>query len=283
MFVNIKMVKLRSITVWFLLLIIMQSCSIEKKLAVEFANNANGKSVLVISPQQIFKTNLKTYILDSIEAPVTANKDSLLISNSLFLRNIDDSLFLANYLIGYTKALKSFDIEVFTESQIEDFLLADSNTYQVNIAQIELEETIYTYRDEASAYDRYYYHDHDLNAIYINSWFEIAADDNNNTNQKVYFATDMISDVPDGVFDYDIFSNKVRYMYNIDSLNVGMVYDFAYKAGALYAAYTFDLFMNQQLNKKLPTDSRSEKYWRYDPYRKVFFPATDDKFILLDQ
>ena len=158
----------------------------------------------------------------------------------------------------------------------------DSNSYQVNIAQIELEETLYSFRDEIMIYDKYFYHDHNLNAVYVNSWFEIKNLDEHNSDQQIYFTTDLISDVPDGSFNYDIFSGKVRYMYNIDSLEIKQIYDFAYELGKVYAGYTFDLLLNDELNSKIEPGKRSSRYWRYDPGNHVFFPASDDKFIILD-
>ena len=100
---------------------------------------------------------------------------------------------------------------IFTQNKTEQFLRIDSNSYQINIAQIELEETLYTYRDEEMIYDTYFYHDHNLNTVYINSWIEINNLNDDNLNQHIYFASDMITDIADGTFDYDIFSNKSSY------------------------------------------------------------------------
>ena len=221
--------------------------------------------------------------MDSLGIADDKNKDSLLLFHSEYLSDLNDSLFIVNYTLGYTKALSNFGFRVFSQNQTEQFLTLDSNTYQVNIAQIEIEETLYTFRDEVDVFDRNYYHDHNLNAIYVNSWFEIYNLDNNNNNHQIYFTTDMISDIPDGSFDYDIFSGKVRYMYNIDSLKIDVLYEFAYRLGKEYAGYTFDFLLNDELNKKINPDARSNKYWRFDPINHIFYPATDDRFILLDE
>ena len=258
------------------------SCSPEKKLAIEFASKAKIKSFLVLTPDYLYKTNLKTYIMDSLDIADDESKDSLLLLHSEYLSNLNDSLFIANYIFGYTKTLSDFGFRVFSQDQMEEFLTIDSNSCQVNIAQIELEETLYTFRDEVMIYDDYYYHDHNLNAVYVNSWFEIANLDEENTNQQIYFASDMITDMAEGSFDYDIFGGKVRYMYNIDSLELKVLYDFAYRLGKEYAGYTFDLLLNDELNKKLDPNTISSRYWRYDPVDHFFYPATDDRFMLLD-
>lgn len=266
------------------LVIVVSSCNPEKKLAIEFASKANTKNLLVLAPDYLFKTNLKTYIMDSLDIADDENKDSLLLLHSEYLSDLNDSLFIVNYMLGYTKTLSSYGFRVFNQNQMEQFLSIDSNSYQVNIAQIEIEETLYTFRDEVDVFDRNYYHDHNLNAVYVNSWFEIYNLNNNtNNNHQIYFTTDMISDIPDGSFDYDIFSGKVRYMYNIDSLKIDVLYDFAYRLGKEYAGYTFDFLLNDELNKKIHPDSRSNKYWRFDPINHIFYPATDDKFIPINE
>ncbi len=259
------------------------SCSPEKKLAMEFVTKTNTKNILVIAPKYLYKRNLKTYMMDSLEIKDDENKDSLLLIHSKDLSELNDSLFIANYILGYTKSLSNFGFRIFTQGETEQFLRIDSNSYQINIAQIELEETLYTYRDEEMIYDTYFYHDHNLNTIYVNSWIEINNLDEDNLNQHIYFASDMITDIADGTFDYDIFSNKVRYMYNIDSLKTDVLYGLAYRLGKEYASYTFDLLLNYELDKNIDPDLRSEKYWRYDPINHIFYPAIDDKFIPLKE
>lgn len=244
---------------------------------MEFVTKAKTKSILVLTPDYLYKTNLKTYIMDSLGIADDEKKDSLLLLHSYFLVDLNDSLFIANYVLGYTKALGKFGIRVFEQDETEQFLRIDSNSYQVNIAQIELEETLYTYRDEEMIYDKYFYHDHNLNAVYVNSWLEINSFDDNTSKQHLYFTSDMITDIADGAFDYDIFSNKVRYMYNIDSLKLDVLYDFAYRLGKEYAAYTYDLLLNEELDKKIDSSVRSKNYWRYDPINHIFYPATDDR------
>jgi len=259
------------------------SCSPEKKLAMEFVTKTNTKNILVITPEYLYKKNLKTYMMDSLGIADNENKDSLLLLHSKFLHDLNDSLFIANYVLGYTKSLSNFGFRIFTPDETEQFLRIDSNSYQINIAQIELEETLYTYRNEEMIYDTYFYHDHNLNTVYINSWIEINNLDEDNLNQHIYFASDMITDIADGTFDYDIFSNKVRYMYNIDSLKTNVLYDLAYRLGKEYASYTFDLLLNYELDKNLDPDLRSERYWRYDPLNHIFYPAVDDRFIPLKE
>ncbi len=265
-----------------ILIVAISSCSLEKKIAADFVYKANSKNILVLTPDYLYKLNLKTYLIDSLDIGNNGNTDSLLLIHSDFLASLNDSLFMANYILGYTKSLSIYGFNVFVQNQTEEFLRKDSNSFQVNIAQIELEETLYTFRDEETIFDNQYFHDHNLNTVYVNSWFEISSLDENTSNNNIYFASDMISDIVEGMFDYDIFSSQIRYMYNIDSLKQDVLYAFAYRLGTVYAAYTFDLLLNNELIKQIDPSLKSPNYWRYNPITHTFYLAADDKFILLD-
>jgi hypothetical protein len=260
---------------------VISACNPEKKIAINYVSKAKNQSIMVIFPDYIYKKNLKTYLLDSLELDESSDTSEVLLENSEIIGGVNDSLFIANYESGYKRSLEYFGIKVYDEKMADAFLSLDSNAYQVNIAQLELEETLYSFRDEGMFYDQVYFHDHNLNAVYINSWFEISDINTDNGAQDVYFTTDLITDLVDGAFDYDIFKGKVRYMYNIDSLKQDMLYEFAFRVGVEYGRYTFDLLLNSEIDNQIDGSNRSETYWRYDPQKKLFFPALDDKFIPL--
>ena len=89
------------------LIVALSSCNPEKKLAIEFVSQANIKSILVLTPEYLYKTNLKTYLMDSLGIGDDENKDSLLLLHSKYLSKLNDSLFIANYILGYKKALQA--------------------------------------------------------------------------------------------------------------------------------------------------------------------------------
>jgi len=271
------------VLIWLIpISIIFVSCSPERKLAVYYAKNASSINAIVLPPAYLFKVNQKTYLLDSLGITDESLFDSVLYANSTLLQYIDDSLFISNYIYGFKKELAVFGIKVYGENEMGKFLENDSNAVMVNVAQLELEEVLYPWEDEAQIYDTKYTYSHLLNAIYINSWIEIGRYDQENNKQQVYFASDLTTDMVDGEFNYDVFSQKIQYMYNYDSLTVSQLYDYAYVLGRTYAGYTFDLLLNTYLDKKLLNGTRSDKYWRYDPIKHVFFPAEKDKFILME-
>ncbi|HEY9115139.1 MAG TPA: hypothetical protein VIN10_10600 [Bacteroidales bacterium] len=263
-------------------IVLFISCSTERKLAVYYAKNASSINALVLSPAFLYKVNQKTYLLDSLGITDESIFDSVLYANSDLLQYVNDSLFLSNYIYGLKKELAVFGIKVYGEKEMGSFLENDSNAVLINVAQVELEEVLYPWEDITQIYDTKYTYSHLLNAVYINSWIEIGKYDQVNSTQQVYFASDLITDIVDGEFNYDVFSQKIQYMYNYDSLTVSQIYDYAYVLGRTYAGYTFDLLLNTYLDKKLLNGSRSDKYWRYDPIKHVFFPAQKDMFILME-
>lgn len=268
----------------FLLLILIGvvafSCSPEKKLATNFVKTETKRSVLLLTTDQVYKTSQKKNILDSLEITDESLFDSVLFANSDFIQYLDDSKFLNNYVMGLEKELKVFGFNVYKENQISEFMEVDSNAYVVYIAQIEIEEAIFPYRDETVYNNGYYYHDHELNSLSVFSWFEINKV-NEDKDKNVYFTEDVVVDEVKGEFTVDFFGGDIKYFYSIDSLKPAEIYNFAYSLGRKYAGYTYDLLLNKYIRENLYQGT--DTYWRFDPYTKTFFPATDDKFIPLDR
>ncbi len=263
---------------------ITSSCSPERKLANAFTKTKSRRAALLIAPEIIFKTNLNTQILDSLKITDKSLFDSVLYAHSRYLQHLNDSTFINSYLMGFSAEFSKFGFDVYHESNTAGFMKVDSNAYMINIAQLELEEVLYSMRDETKLYEMYYYHDHKLNGVYINSWFEISEVNDTAINNQVYFVSDLITDNLEGDFAFNIFSGGVTYAYKIDTLEYDELYEFAFVLGRTYAGYTYDLLLNRYIDARLPeTNSKEEEYWRYDPYMETLFIATDDRFIPLEE
>ncbi|RLD31881.1 MAG: hypothetical protein DRI72_08135, partial [Bacteroidetes bacterium] len=211
--------------VWTLIVFLAVSCSVEKKLAMDFVQSNNSRHVLVFSTDQVFKVNQKRELLDSLKITDESIFDSVLYANSGYLQYINDSLFLANYVLGYLKEMETIGFHVYKESQTLEFLNLDSNAYVANIAQIEIEETIYDYRAGEEIFGEYYYYDFELNALIVNSWIELKEYNKTGNGEQLYFATDMITDDFDGEFYTDLFAGEVRFAYNVDTLETEDLYN----------------------------------------------------------
>jgi hypothetical protein len=252
---------------------------VEERMASSFVMANNTRSILVFPAEFVFKVNQKKEILDSLNITDESKFDSVLYVHSDYLKHLNDSLFLANYTLGYKQEMTALGFRVYDQNQTQDFLEVDTNAYVANIAQIEVEETLYDYRAGQNIYGHYYYYDFLLNAIVVNSWIEMKKVDDNGNGEQMYFATDIITDDFEGDFHADVFAGEMRFVYNIDTLQIEALYNFAFILGRKYASYTMDLLLNKYLDENVPDGKRSETYWRFDPYRKDFFHEEENKFI----
>lgn len=265
------------------ILLFVVSCSSQKKFAKEFVLKSKQYKIMVLAPQIVYKNNLNTHIADSLNITDEEERDSMLREQSRFLKIIDDSLFIANYILGYKSELLAYGIEVLDENHPDAFLNEDSNTYLVNIAQIEIEEEDYEYRDETEYFDYIYFHDHLFKAVNINTWFEINQLDDTSVADNVFYATNTITDELTSSYNYNVFNEKVEYFYEIDSLTLSGIYEYVYLLGRIYATYSFDFMMNRYVQKKQGLMGRREELLRYNPNTSSFFYAGQNRFVAMDE
>ena len=267
-----------------LLLIILFSCTAERKFAREFIRNDSTRNVLVMPPELIYKTSLKAYEIKDAGNLDPYVLDSLLYENSLFLKYIWDTVFIEDYYNTYCEELENLGYTVYSEDSLISFLSGKPNAYIFNLAQLELEEYIMPV-EEKEEFDQYQFHEvFNLNAVNINSWLEISSL-NEDENNILFFSSLFTTDELEGNFKYNYYTGDVKYYYNIDSLNLEKVYYLAPLAGYLYAGYTFDYFMNEYVVRRMEEEDkrRSTFYYHYERETNILSVAKDDqKFIPMD-
>jgi len=265
------------------IIIIAVSCSPQIKFARQFVKGSSQIKILVLTPQFVYKNNLNTKIVDSLNITDEVERNTMLWEQSHFFKQIDDSLFIANYILGYKTELEKYDIQVFDEKSSGNFFSEDSNAYLINIAQIEIEEEDYDYRDEEEYYDYVYFHDHLLKAVNVNTWFEINQIDDSINNENVFYATNTITDDLNSSYNYNVFDGKVEYSYEVDSLTIPKLYEYVYLLGRIYATYTYDFILNRSVQKNLDFPVAKDKLLRYNPNNSSFFYAGENRFVGMDE
>ena len=261
------------------LFFLFNSCSVEYKIAKEFTETENNISLLVFAPDYIFKNNLKIYEFPVYDSLTDDELDSALFFNSIFLKNLDDSIFFENYMNNLYLGLSRYGIKVFPEYMIDSFLLIQTDAYILNIAQIELEEYIMPYTAEEYFGEYLYSETIGLNAVNINSWFEITKVNEDENEKKVLYASHLVFDDLSGSFSQNIFTSEISFSYLIDPMTENDIYKLSALLGTKYAGYTFDYFLNNYIIKHLPENYHSDKNLHYNPFRKTLTPANDDGFI----
>lgn len=262
-------------------ILLLNGCGIESKIARQFTDARPQGAVLLFTPGFVFKTNLKEDSIKNLAQFSGYERDSVLIENSIYLKELSDSAVLVNYINSYIEGLKSYGLEVFTEEYIQLFLEYDTTAYTVNIAQIELEEYVYEIEDrELLGFDSYKI-DFDLNAINYNSWFEINKVNEENPDKTLLFASHFVSDDLYGEFTQYIFTGEVNYNYTIDSITNEKILDLASYLGGLYAEYTYDYILNRYIYRNMPDERQPRYYIHYDKNTGRFRDADEDRFEII--
>ncbi|MFP4470635.1 MAG: hypothetical protein ACOCX8_03180 [Bacteroidota bacterium] len=262
----------------------ISSCSTERELANEFLKKRDSLAVLLIPPDFVFKTNLKAYEIENFESLNEWQQDSALFARSKFINRLNDTLLIKRMLNSLEAGLRSYGIQTFTQDRISEFMETEKAAYQVGLAQLEAEEDVYPYRAEEVFFDTVvFYEDFLLDQVSLNSWFEVSKLNEPDGVNHVLYASHYVMDALEGRFVNNVFTNEVKFKYDIDSLKVENVYALAGMLGEKYAGYLFDYLMNGYIYRSFPEGQRPSAYLHFDLSQKLLYPAGDDRFIFLDE
>ena len=264
-------------------ILLLTSCSYDRKLAKQFVESEPDISILVMPTNEILKINMKRDELgeDTINMEWW-QIDSLLMANSLFLKDISDSIFLEAYYNSFFDELDKLHIKTYTEDYIDSFLFMKSPAFLLNIAQIEVDEYIKEFRDSEEYDDFVYSKTLPLNAVSISTWFEISRMNNNNDSRRVFFAEDEVTDNAYGYFSENLFTGRVSYKYFLREMELEDIYRKCQDLGRKYAGYVFDYIMNSYISRNFPPDRKRQYYMHYKRSLNSFEPAYENRFILME-
>lgn len=258
------------------------SCTPEYKLAKEFRDNPPEFYFHVTPPGLLFKYNHKGEVVEDLNKMSAREQDSALFFSSSFVRYINDSIFLENYVNGFLDELRKLKFTVFIGHQADSFLLNQQQSYEINIAQIQVDEYFYPYEDKEYFYDTLFYKKFNLEAVDFSVWIELSKMAGDNPNKTILYSSHMASDNLEGEFFVDPFRQDVKYTYTIDSLKVEHLDDFATYLGKVHASYLYDFFMNQYIAFNIPKGFQPQVYFHFNRYRNSFIPVDEERFELLD-
>jgi hypothetical protein len=257
----------------------LSSCSMEWKLARNFTRPETKTSVLLLPPDYIFKTSLKKDSIPNASSLAKDQLDSALFVNSKFIQYLSDSILLEGYVNSLIDELYQFGITVLLNDQVEDFMASGGSAYTVNLAQLEAEEYIRGYRDDEDIGELTYYKDFALEAVNLNSWFEITRLNPKREGYKVLFDQGSVSDEVEGYFTENMFTGEVRYTYSETKMALEDIYELAVELGRRHASMLYDYLLNDHISSNLPAGTRRANYLHYQRKGRYFRPAYDfEKF-----
>jgi hypothetical protein len=262
---------------------LLPSCAVDRKIGNTFIETPPPIQILLFPPDALYKYNHKGEAIAHFDSLTAAQQDSALFWSSKFIRNIDDSLFLENYVNSFLTELRKLGFTVYLPEAVDSLLKEQPQVYVLNMAQLQLDEYNYPYDDEAVFYDTRYIKTTDLNAVDFSVWYEISKMNSKNPRKTVLYSTHTMTDGLDGSFFLEPFTDEVRYRYRIDSITVNDVLLIATNLGKKHASYLYDFFLNQYIAYHMPQGETPYWYYHYNRFQKRLDPAEDDEqFELLN-
>jgi hypothetical protein len=264
-----------------LFIVLMASCSIEKKLAQTFIKTPPEIDIQLFTPDILFKFNHKGEEIEGFKELSDEQQDSALDASSKFMQYVNDSIYLEQYLNSFIHELRTLGFNVFLDNSVDSFLQRQPQSYVVNISQIQLDEYIFPLEDSEPWDDTVYYKSFKLNAVDASNWFEISKINTPKPKKTVLYSSFTASDGFDGNFVVNSFTLDVQYRYKIDSLRLKDIYELSVYAGEKDASYLFDFFMNQYIAYHLPKGTEPQNFLHYNRFTKALSPTEDEKFEIL--
>jgi hypothetical protein len=262
-------------------MVLMHSCLPEQQIAKTFIQSGNGINLLVSPPDQVYKFNRKGELVSGFDELNDQQKDSALWFSSRYMQRLSDSLFLEVYVNSFLEELRQLGFNVFLANAPEAFNPAAAQSYNVTMAQVQLDEYLYPVEDEFEYYDSVFKKRVDINAIDFSGWFDLTKAGKENARTTTLYGTLTAYDEFEGRFFNDPFSGLVRYRYTVDTIEVKEIYQISELLGKRFAGYLFDFFLNQYIAKNLPPNLELTDYYRYIRKRNAIVPAYEDRFEIL--
>jgi len=147
---------------------------------------------------------------------------------------------------------------------------------------MQLEEYVHTEKVESDIDGSYYSGDIDLNAINLNSWFELERNQVPNEKYPVLYSSYFIYDDFEGEFIRSSIYEVVNYRYKLDTMQVADIYNLAELAGRKYAINFYDYLLNIYVQDHLPKNQSPVFYFHYDRRMKSLQTYYYDGFTEID-
>jgi len=255
------------------------SCNPEKKILQNYISANKKISVLILTPDHLFKTNDKSYRINNFDSLTSKIQDSLLFAESNFIQFVNDTEILKLYSETLMTELKNLNFQVYNSERIDSFFLTSHLAFVINLTQLQIEEYEIPF-DEYAVFGEDEYSQHfDLNAINMNIWNEVYEINSENNIKIVLYDEQSIQDKLKGNFNKTLFWNEVKYVYTRKDIGIQDIYSLAEKIGRLHASYFYDYMMNKYLYDTLT--KRPKAYYHYNKKKNRISQAGSARFIFM--
>ena len=252
--------RIRNLIIGVVFVLLLSSCGTEIKLAKRYVNESRQYKAAVFFPEAA-----KVTLIQNEDGEYTKVLDSL-----------NQDVFLDIVYASYSDAMRDYGVEVYIPED-PDRVQVDSAHWLVVVSQVEIQGLFTTYEDYLFDLIETFEYTFPLNTVNVAAWFDI----NDGEWHPTLFCEHNLR---------DDFSSRVarttegsRYYYDIKTLKINDIYNYAAYLGALYADFTYNNMMNRYISDQMGKSQLVPRFkLRWDPYEKSFyFQEEEEGFIEL--
>lgn len=252
-------------------LLMSSSCSLEHKLAMEEGQKLQNAHLMLIFPDEIEFINSRLISIENQEFT-----EDELIDSSLFLHKFQQEKMLIDFKTEMIKLLNEYGFRTYTTTEWDSFLIHSEKAFILDFSQLQLEEILFTHKDEEAMPDGYTYtQEFVIDGLAFNSWIAISKVNDTNLLKNTIFCETVLKDHIEGLFLMNNISGEVYYDYNFEPLSEDEVLEIVPNAAIDISLNIMDFIINNSLEKNLLKQRGvyPERFWRYIPSRSKPSPS----------
>lgn len=261
----------------FLFTVLLASCSVERKLGKEYLKRYHTQSVMLIPANFLYRYNSGA-VVDTLAYKSPEIQDSIAFEQSVFLKNISDSLFLERFTNSLINGLSQQGYDVILDASADIFFSRPHPAWIIDLKQLQLEENYsiaYLYTDTENEYRQVPYK---LFSVSLNAWIETSPVNNSETRKQLLFAGMGIEESVKTVYNFSLFTGEFLPSYSFDPIRLNDVYRMASRSGQIHAQMLFDYFINDYIRRNMPKGSAARTTLHYNPKSRSLSATPVDRY-----
>jgi len=260
-----------------LIVLLLAACSPERNLARQYVKSHTGNGIMIIPLNELFKDNLSLRYDTAIKYNPD-QLDSMAWTQSVFIRQMSDSVFLTFFTNSLINELGKEGYEVYVDGGSDIFLSLPDPKWMIQIAQLQINEGHqYNYYEVYSEESGESYTDSlRINGISLGSWFEVSRA--NTGTKQVLFLEGYIQDEIKRGIDFDLLAGTIGLQQNRSAIEMKDIYNMANQLGKKHAELLYDYFINDYILDHLPAGIVNRKYFSYDQKSKSLKKGQKERF-----
>jgi hypothetical protein len=282
----------------FIPLILLNSCSLEQRIALKQQKKIPDIAVLIRTNTEFYFTNSKVTILNNLNEDQKSYFYDSSIVNSDFIQYMDADYYLQQLDSNFRESMSILGLKVYSDDSIVSFLDKPKPKMIIEIVQLEVEEHISNYYEktyeidnnnrrirpyiveadinELNNGDQYLSVDIPVNTVSVNAWIKVLSLINDSVRiNELLFMTYDITDEIYGFFDYNYLKEVPYYTYDVDSIEVSDLWKTELLPAQEFSRQLTNYFENTIISHELEikTGKSRQWYWQINPKTKRLLPT----------